>query len=485
MPLLDMLKKHSLIVIIGLLVLAGGIVFVAAVFSIPRANVWSDPLTAAYTVRTNLKPPANYTVIAGDTMYDVARKLGIPFYDIVIENHLSGELPLMAGSVLKIPNYANVQSTADRPQVVIKAERDRGSAPFLARLTSDFAFTASGCRFVWDLGNNRFSFQARPEALYLRPGRFPVRFITVDGAGRYASSNMIALEVNDLPADYEGLPYLTADRVGDFIDVTGRLKDAFGGTIDFDSGATVTQSPVLLEYCGVNRLIARDIGYSRVKLEKNGHVFEFYLFVSPLPARLSAEPEYDWYKTQFNTGMYGNCGPAAIDSGIKWATGRDFPVEAIRAEIGMPYHNGAVDHRNLLANLKLHAAPSAILPFNRASDILDVIDQGGIVIISFNCGAIHHTLKDKATDFFDRYYPDATGHYLLIRGYSLDRRYFIVYDAIPGEWKNNEPRYLDGVSMIGRNRFFLTDEVMNGIGTHTMLAVYRRGSIQDIPPAGQ
>ncbi|MBN2351800.1 MAG: C39 family peptidase [Spirochaetales bacterium] len=464
--------KKRIFIILGIFTLAASVVFLTAVFSDPFDRPPTGSLEGEYTTRTNFNPPATCAVLNGETIYDVARRLGIPFYDLVIENRLHGETPLAEGTVLKIPVYVETTDRSRSP-VTIHTDATRGPAPHAAPLTSDFAFADSGLRFVWDLGNNRFSFKAKPTAFYVRPGHYRVRLVTVDGAGRYASSNTLDIDVTDLIAEYSGLPYMTVNRVGDLVDVAGRLWGPDGAAIDFDKTGKIDQSPALLEYFATNRLVARHSGFSRVRLEKDGGVFEFYLFVSPLPARLSAEPEYDWYKTQFDTGMYGNCGPAAIGSAIKWSIGKDFTVEAIRAEIGMPYSNGAVDHNNLLDNLVRHSVPSAVLPLTDAADVFGAIDRGGLVIVSFNCGAIRHTVRDKTTDFFDRYYPDATGHYLLIKGYSLDRKYFIVYDAIPGEWKANELRYLDGVSMIGRNRFFRVDEVMAGIGVRKMLVVYR------------
>jgi hypothetical protein len=468
------LKNNLLAVTIGGFAFVACIVFLSAVFSSPLPEPADGRLEAAFAARTNSAPPAACIVRKDETIFAVARRLGIPFYDLVIENRLTGELPLSEGQVLKIPRFsAGAAAPSVRPRVAIRTERPAGIAPHAAQLVSDFPFTDPGLRFVWDLGNNRYSFKARPDVLYVHPGRYRTRFITVDQSGAYAASNALTIAVADLQAEYQGLPYLTLDRVDDLLDVSGRLRSVDGAPVDFDQAGELTQSAPLLEYFGRNLLIARRPGFSRVKLEENGRAFEFYLFVSPLPARLAAEPEYDWYKTQFNTGMYGNCGPAAIDSAIKWATGEDFSVEEIRAEIGMPYHDGAVDHDNLLENLTLHDVPAAILPVERAADIMEVIDRGGLAIVSFNCGAVRPTDLDKTTNFFDRYYPDATGHYLLIKGYSLDRKYFIVYDAIPGDWNDNGPRYLDGVSMTGRNRFFLIDEVMAGIGTKKMLAVTR------------
>ncbi|HEQ72342.1 MAG TPA: hypothetical protein ENN69_07625, partial [Spirochaetia bacterium] len=181
----------------------------------------------------------------------------------------------------------------------------------------------------------------------------------------------------------------------------------------------------------------------------------------------------DWYKTQFDTGMYGNCGPASAASAIKWANGTDLTVERVREEIGMPYENGAVDYGNLRENMKRHGVDADIRRITTADDVTTVIDEQGIVIVSFNCGVVTPATGPEETDFVGRYYPDATGHYLLIKGYTVDRQFFVVYDAIPGDWAENRLRYADGVSQIGRNRFFSIREVMSSIRGRDMLAVYR------------
>ncbi len=473
--MLSTVRKHTLFVIVLVLSLVNaGIVFIAAAFT-TYDDLFPDAApSAGDMVRTNANPPPVCTVREGETLFDVADRLGIPYYDLILENRLSGEAGVMPGLSLAVPVFTEPSGSEKiHPRPEITVDSREGLAPLTATLTADTASLDPSVRFFWDLGNNRFAFSPRARARYIRPGVYHPRLVTVDASGRYVLSAPAVITVTALPASYQGLPYLTVERIGDLINVTGRLKNATGQAIDFDENGTIIQEPPLAAYFSPNTLIARRGGFSKVRLEAGDGVFEFLLFVSPLPARLSVEPEFDWYKTQFDTGMYGNCGPAAIASAIRWATGTDLTVEKIREEIGMPYANGAVDYDNLMENMALHRTRSEKQPLRGMADIFRVIDSGGLVVVSFNCGSIRPTTRDETTDFFDRYYPDATGHYLLIKGYTLDRKYFIVYDAIPGEWKDNSTRYPDGVSMIGRNRFFRAGEVMAGISQKRMIVIRR------------
>jgi hypothetical protein len=474
--MLHTIRRHTLFVIALLLAIVNAGILCLAAASSYGVNATGAPESAGkFLARSNAHPPASYSVRAGETVFDIAAKLGIPYYDLILENRLSGEQDLVAGMTLAVPVFpVPTVSLFPGPIPAVRVDRRAGRAPLAVTLAADTDDLKDSDRFFWDLGHHRYAFSDSVTAFYTRPGVYRPQFVVVDSGGRYFFSAPQAITVTDVAADYSGLPHLTAERIGDFIDVSGRLRTPSGATVDFDDAGVITQTVALVTRLDTNRLIAVAGGFSRVRLECRGGVFEFLLFVSPLPARLSAEPEYDWYKTQYNTGMYGNCGPAAIGSAIRWSTGEDLTVEEVRAEIGMPYPNGAVDYDNLLGQLSRHHAPAEKQPLGGMFDIFGVIDSGGLVVVSFNCGRIRLTDRDETTDFFDRYYPDATGHYLLIKGYTLDRRYFIVYDAIPGEWDLNDTRYRDGQSMIGRNRFFRTEEVMAGISQKNMIVIRRQ-----------
>ena len=477
------LKRHAIICASA----AAVCVLAAATLSTSPEDGQSDLKPFGQSGSRNFTPPDSYRVTGAESVYDIADKLKIPFYDLVIENRLTGESPLVDGTVLRVPRYIPAASWNARPDgargvafeelggtaLAIHADTVSGTAPLTVQFSARSDLAQLGVRFVWDFGNNRFSFDTSPRALYVHPGVYDAKLVTVDGAGRYALSESMHISVGDVRADYDGLPYITLDRIGDFVSTQGRVTDADGLAVNFDAETVMTQDPPLLKYLRPNAFIATAGGFSKVDLKKGPYEWTFYLFVSPFPSRLSTEPEYDWYKTQFDTGMYGNCGPSANASAIKWAVGEDLTVPEVRGEIGMPYANGAVDYDNLTRNLHAHSVPAKILPIGTAKDITDVIDAGGIVIVGFNCGSVAPSKGDKRTNFVGRYYPDATGHYLLIKGYTLDDTMFVVYDAIPGDWKKNELRYADGVSMIGRNRFFKIDEVMKTIRGMQMIAVWR------------
>ena len=79
---------------------------------------------------------------------------------------------------------------------------------------------------------------------------------------------------------------------------------------------------------------------------------------------------------------------------------------------------------------------------------------------------------DFAEDnLFGQYYIDSGGHYLMIKGYSLDKRYFVVYDPIPSDWVANSKRYADGMSMYGRNRYYDVDELFTSLRAPQVLEI--------------
>lgn len=57
-------------------------------------------------------------------------------------------------------------------------------------------------------------------------------------------------------------------------------------------------------------------------------------------AAISAAPPY-WYKSQFNTGNPGNCGPASVAMVTHWANNQEVSVQDARSKIGMPHPDGA------------------------------------------------------------------------------------------------------------------------------------------------
>jgi hypothetical protein len=80
---------------------------------------------------------------------------------------------------------------------------------------------------------------------------------------------------------------------------------------------------------------------------------------------------------------------------------------------------------------------------------------------------------DPAQDLFGKYYNDSVGHYIVIKGYSLNGEYFVIYDPIPSDWSQNSFRYGDDLSMIGRNRYYSSAELLRSLRRADMIAVPR------------
>ncbi|MGA2379906.1 MAG: hypothetical protein ABSG85_11425, partial [Spirochaetia bacterium] len=78
---------------------------------------------------------------------------------------------------------------------------------------------------------------------------------------------------------------------------------------------------------------------------------------------------------------------------------------------------------------------------------------------------------DPVTDLVGRYYDDDEGHYVLVKGYTLDRGYFVVYDPYPVDWESNSLRYGDDVSMIGKNRYYPAEQLFSALKTPVILEV--------------
>jgi hypothetical protein len=123
--------------------------------------------------------------------------------------------------------------------------------------------------------------------------------------------------------------------------------------------------------------------------------------------------------------------------------------------------------------LKFHGVQSALKPAGSADDVRRLIDQGQIAILLYNTSSVRRASGDPTKNLFGAYYKDDVGHYVLVKGYSLDRKWFVVYDPIPSDWSSNSVRYSDGISMIGRNRYYSATELFATLRVNAVLAVSR------------
>ena len=169
----------------------------------------------------------------------------------------------------------------------------------------------------------------------------------------------------------------------------------------------------------------------------------------------------DWYKTQFGTGL-GNCGPACAAMAIHWATGEPVTVEQIRDQIGEPNGSRATSLVHQKDAIDAFDVTAVYTVVREALDILRIVDSGGIAILWIHTGALSKTPGDPTATRSGRYYEDECGHYIVVRGYTPDRKNLIVHDPIPGDWATNTLRYPDG-GMLGRDREYPLDEVWEGL----------------------
>lgn len=189
-----------------------------------------------------------------------------------------------------------------------------------------------------------------------------------------------------------------------------------------------------------------------------------------VPIRTSTA-EYDWYKTQFNTGL-GNCGPACSAMAIYWATGRDITVEQVRAAIGDTGGEGGTSLDDLKSVVDKRGVRTAYTSLETADDLRRMIDRGSIAILWIHTGFLSKIAGDPARNRIGRYYEDECGHYIVVSGYSIDGRYFVAHDPIPGDWVTNSVRYPDG-SMLGNNRFFPAEEIWASLKVGYVVEIFK------------
>jgi hypothetical protein len=155
---------------------------------------------------------------------------------------------------------------------------------------------------------------------------------------------------------------------------------------------------------------------------------------------------------------------------IGWSKGSYVPVADIRRQVGWKYRDGSTSFNDLFRALRRHKINSKFVEINSITDLFKKIDEQKLVAILFQTGRISWTNNPLST-MFGRHYKDSYGHYILIKGYSLDKKYFIVYDPTPSDWSSNSKRYGDGMSMIGRNRYYPTNELYAALKSNTVIEI--------------
>lgn len=126
--------------------------------------------------------------------------------------------------------------------------------------------------------------------------------------------------------------------------------------------------------------------------------------------------------------------------------------------------------------LATYGVESEIVPLEGAEQIFNAIDNDCLVGMLYDMSGISYQ-RNPRKNLFDQYYRDKGGHYLALKGYSKDKRYFVIYDPIPSDWSYNAGRYSDEESMYGRNRYYRVDELLNASTSHEILIIKRSGAL--------
>ncbi|MBN2441739.1 MAG: LysM peptidoglycan-binding domain-containing protein [Spirochaetales bacterium] len=445
--------------------------------------------------------PEHYIVQKGDTVYNISKNYDISLYDLLRENRITDPTRLKIGDILTFPAasfkntllYNAQKSGALLPKdIEIAAQIKEGTAPFkvsiqirttmesqnsdpirLGSLRDGITGTSTTeteqqndmLTYMWVLGNDRYLFNKEIDYVYSTPGTYNVFLIISDKYNSEVVSNTLTIDVKQKPdrklhIETKAQKYVTVNQINEIINLsslTGLKKEEL-------KNVAIKQTPANFQLIGDGQLLSIKAGYSKITIESENKRFISHLFVSPLPSKHSYEPPFDWYKTQFATGINGNCGPATVAMAIYWAMGLDIPVAKVRSEIGLPFRNGAIDFAHMFPSFRKHKVKAHYAYINNADDVRKIIDRGNIAIAVFNTRHISKTKGDPKTNMIGRHYSDNVGHYCVIKGFTLDGKYFIVYDPIPSDWSENSERYADGESMIGKNRFYLVSELYRSMG---------------------
>ena len=427
----------------------------------------------------------DYTVQDGETLSEIAYVYQLDFTRLAVYNNLSNPSAIKPGQHLVIPSLSHAQTikiptlpkaaglavvgrAEAGQQVRIDVDQQNDGRSVTAHFTLEPLRETTLVRYEWDLGDNHRSFRDGTFWTYDRPGTYNVSVKAWDSVGKLHSSNTIYITVPHPGAWASGdQRFITLDDVGEPFDVDGEVTNVLGYP-------SLDESPIVRAGSGegVQTYAANKAGFYNLTVDKGGESTRLYLFVSPIPSRQVDRADMDWYRTQFNTGTQSNCGPSMIAMAISWAKGEYVPVAQVREVIGW-HGDGGIGFEDMIDVLKSRGVQAQLKPAWSPDDVRKIIDQGQIAILLYNTSSVRRASGDPTQNLFGAYYKDNVGHYVLVKGYSLDRKWFVVYDPIPSDWSSNSVRYTDGISMIGRNRYYAASELFSTIRVNQVLAVSR------------
>jgi PKD repeat protein len=434
-----------------------------------------------------------YPVRPGETLSEIAYAYGIPYDFLAWYNKINNANRIRVGTVIIIPSLENIkkaeaefaQFKAKQPRVTAQAAKKNIKSIQIAyesrqnkgigesALTANFFIVnppANLKSYEWDLGDGKRSFREKPSYDYSSPKTYVVRLTAQGSDGAIYKSNHLYIDI-PYPAsmeEYSTVKFVTLSSPDEHFVISGSISAVSGYH-------TVAAAPLDLSESDKFLTKARFTkpGYYGITTRQEGNREQFYsVFVSPVATRhADTEPaNFNWYRTQFNTGTPSNCGPASVSMAIGWGASKYFPVSSVRQALGWQ-GDGGTSLEELLRIIKSQEVSASVEPLRSVKDIRDIIDAGKIAIILFHTGGVKAITPDPSADLFGKYYSDSVGHYVVVKGYSLNGEYFVIHDPIPSDWGANSFRYGDDISMIGRNRYYSSEEVLRSLRRADMIVV--------------
>ena len=431
-----------------------------------------------------------YSVRPGETLSEIAYAYDIPYDFLAWYNKITNANRIRVGTVLIIPSLENIEknktayqqykskqqpaapATAAKPVRNIDITHESLVNGTGSGVTVHFSIVnpPSGLRsYEWDLGDGKRSFRESPSNEYSQPRTYPVRLTAQDNAGNIYKSKTIYI---DIPypasmAEHSTTQFVTLSSPDEYFVVNGTITK-IARYAHIEEVLDLSESDQFL-----TKARFKKSGYFGVTVrEGNGREQYYSIFVSPIPTMHVdiATSNFNWYRTQFNSGTPSNCGPASASMGISWATGKYFPVSSVRDAVGWQ-GNGSTGFEDLLKVIKNQGVDAALRPLRTMQDIKNVINSGSIAIVLFHTDGVRTARSDPKNDLFGKYYNDSVGHYVVVKGYSMNDEYMVIHDPIPSDWSSNSFRYGDEISMIGRNRYFNANEVLRSLRRNEMIVV--------------
>jgi LysM repeat protein len=433
-----------------------------------------------------------YPVRPGETLSEIAYTYDIPYDFLAWYNKIVNVNRIKAGTVLTIPSLANIadqepeflqQKSKQRQQAAAIATAARTVRNINITYESRNNGTDSGITvhfsivnppsdmksYEWDLGDGRRSFRESPSHEYLQPRTYTVRLTAQDNSGTIYRSNHIYIDIPhpSTAAEHSTTKFITLSSPDEHFVIDGTITKV-SRYANVEDALDLSESDRFL-----TKARFKTSGYFGITVKDRRGKEQYYsVFVSPIPSVHVdfAANNVNWYRTQFNTGTPSNCGPASASMGISWATGSYFPVSAVRQAIGWK-GDGGTSFDELLRVINNQGISASLQSLRSIQEVKDIIDSGAIAIILFHTDGVRTARRDPATDLFGKYYNDSVGHYVVVKGYSMNGEYLVIHDPIPSDWSANSFRYADEISMMGRNRYFNASEVLRSLRRNEMIVV--------------